>query len=132
MKPTMKKLIMSVFTPALFLPGVLNITADAQHRHWRAQGRVIIVQPFSPVYYPVYEYPVYDPFLWPAYNAAEPFHYLQEKGYKEGRDEGKDDAEDGKPPNPTIHKDFYKSYSPIYRQAFIQGYYDEYRRKMMY
>ena len=128
MRPTLKKLIMSVFAAVVFLPGVSN-TADAQHRHWR--GRIIIVQPYSPVYYPVYEYPVYDPYLRPVY-VVEPFPYLQEKGYKEGRDEGKDDAEDGRPPNPTIHKDFYKSFSPIYRQAFIQGYYDEYRRKMMY
>lgn len=136
MRPTLKKLIMSVFAAVVLLPGVSN-TADAQHkhwRHWRGPGRVIIVQPYSPVYYPVYEYPVYAPYPYmpgPAY-MAEPFSYLQEKGYKEGRDEGKDDAEDGRPPNPTIHKDFYKSYSPIYRQAFIQGYYDEYRRKMMY
>jgi hypothetical protein len=127
----MKKLIISVFVGLTLLPGVSN-TADAQHwRHWREPGRIIIVQPYSPVYYPVFEYPVYDPYLQPIY-VAEPYSYLQEKGYKEGRDEGKDDAEDGKPPNPTIHKDFYKSYSPIYRQAFIQGYYDEYRRKMMY
>jgi hypothetical protein len=137
MRVAMKKLIMSALAALILLPGVAN-TVDAQHghwghrRHWRESGRIIIVQPYSPVYYPVYEYPVYDPYLRPVYNVAEPFPYLQEKGYKEGRDEGKDDAEDGKPPNPTIHKDFYKSYSPIYRQAFIQGYYDEYRRKMMY
>jgi hypothetical protein len=54
---------------------------------------------------------------------AGPLSYLQEKRYKEGRDEGKDDAEDGKPPNTTINKDFYKFFSPVYRQAFIQGYY---------
>src|SRR5688572_3142202 len=121
MRPTMKKLIIGVFASAALLPGVSKITTNGQHRHWRGYGRVIIVQPFSPVYNPVYQYPVYDPYLWPAYNVVEPFSYLQEKGYKEGRDEGKDDAEDGKPPNPTIHKDFYKSYSPLYRQAFIQG-----------
>ena len=129
MRPILKKLIMSVFAAVILLPGVSTITADAQHKHWH--GRVIIVQPYSPVFYPVYEYPVYSPYLWPTY-VVEPFSYLQEKGYEEGRDEGEDDAEDGRPPNPTIHKDFYKSYSPIYRQAFIQGYYDEYRKKMMY
>src|SRR5262245_61410312 len=131
----MKKLIMSVFAAVILLPGVSNIAADAQHEHWRhwpRPGRVIIVQPYSPVYQPVYEYPVYGPYLWPTYDVVEPYSYLQEKGYKEGRDEGEDDAEDGRPPSPTIHKDFYKFYSPIYRQAFIQGYYDEYRRKMMY
>ena len=127
-RPTMKKLIMSVFAAVILLPGVSNIRADAQHRHWRRSGRVIIVQPYSPVFYPVYEYPVYSPYSWPTY-VVEPFSYW---GYEEGRDEGEDDAEDGRPPNPTAHRDFYKSYSPIYRQAFIQGYYDAYRRKMMY
>src|SRR5262245_34768006 len=132
MRLTLKKLIMSIFAAVVLLPGVSNITADAQHRHWRRPVRVIIVQPYSPVYYPVYEYPVYSPYLWPTYNVVEPFPYLQRKGYKEGLDEGKDDAEDGRLPNPTMNKDFYKSFSPVYRQAFIQGYYDGYRRKIMF
>ena len=137
MRPTLKKLIMSVFAAVILLPGVSTITADAQHGHWRRPVRVIVVQPYypvvqpySPVYYPVYD-PYLEPYLWPTYSVVEPFPYLQRKGYKEGRDEGKDDAEDGRLPNPTIHKDFYKSYSPIYRQAFIQGYYDGYRKKLI-
>src|SRR5262249_51238715 len=111
MRQTLKKLIMSLFASVILLPGVSKITADAQYRHWRRSVRVIVVQPYYPVvrqYYPVY-YPAYDPYLWPTYGVVvEPFSYLQEKGYKEGRDEGKDDAEDGRLPNPTIHKDFYK------------------------
>ena len=132
MIPTLKKLIMSLFAAIILLPGVSKITADAQY-YWRRPVRVIVVQPYYPVvrpYYPVY-YPVYNPYLLPTYGVVEPFSYLQEKGYKEGVDEGKDDAEDGRLPNPTIHKDFYKSYSPVYRQAFIQGYYDAYRRKII-
>src|SRR5262252_5160637 len=138
---TLKKLIMSLFAAVILLPGVSKITADAQYRHWRRPVRVIIIQPYRPVvqpyrpvvqqYYPVYYYPIYNPYLWPVYGVAEPFSYLQEKGYKEGRDEGKDDAEDGRLPNPIMHKDFYKSYSPVYRQAFIQGYYDAYRREVI-
>jgi hypothetical protein len=138
MRSTLKKLILSSFAAVTLLPGVLNTRADAQHRNWRATVRIIKVQPNRPVYYnpvyyyPVYGYPVYSPYLWPAYGAVEPpFSYLQEKGYKEGSDEGEDDAEDGKPPNPAAHEDFYKSYSPVYRQAFIQGYYDAYRRKII-
>ena len=137
MRPTLKKLIMSVFAAVILLPGVSNITVDAQHKHWRRPVRVIVVQPYypvvqpySPVYYPVY-YPYREPYLWPTYSVVEPFPYLQEKGYKEGSDEGEDDAEDGRPPNPTIHKDFYKSFSPFYRQAFIQGYYDAYRKEII-
>jgi hypothetical protein len=131
MRPTLKKLIMSLFAAVILLPGVSNITADAQPGYWRRPVRIIIVQPYHPVYYPVYEYPVYGPYLWRTYIVVGPFSHLQEKGYKEGRDEGKDDAEDCRLPNPTIHKGFYKSFSPVYRQAFIQGYYDEYRRKVM-
>ena len=133
MRLTLKKLIMSLFAAVILLPGVSKVTADAQYVYWRRPARVIIIQPYRPVvrpYYPVY-YPVYDPYILPTYSVAEPFSYLQVKGYKEGVDEGKDDAEDGRLPNPTIHKDFYKSYSPVYRQAFIQGYYDAYRRKII-
>ena len=140
MRLTLKKLIMSLFAAVILLPGVSMVTADAQYVYWRRPVRVIIIQPYRPVvqpyypvvrpYYPVY-YPVYDPYILPTYSVAEPFSYLQVKGYKEGVDEGKDDAEDGRLPNPTIHKDFYKSYSPVYRQAFIQGYYDAYRRKII-
>jgi hypothetical protein len=140
MRLTLKKLIMSLFAAGILLPGVSKVTADAQYVYWRRPVRVIIIQPSRPVvrpyypvvqqYYPVY-YPVYDPYILPTYGVAEPFSYLQVKGYKEGVDEGKDDAEDGRLPNPAIHKDFYKSYSPVYRQAFIQGYYDAYRRKII-
>jgi hypothetical protein len=140
MRPTLKKLIMSLFAAVILLPGVSKVTADAQYVYWRRPVRVIIIQPYRPVvrpyypvvqpYYPVY-YPAYDPYILPTYGVVEPFSYLQGKGYKEGVDEGKDDAEDGRLPNPTIHKDFYKSYSPVYRQAFIQGYYDAYRRKII-
>lgn len=140
MRPTLKKLIMSLFAAVILLPGVSKVTADAQYVYWRRPVRVIVVQPSFPVvrsYYPVVRpvypvyYPVYDPYLVPTYGVVEPFSYLQVKGYKEGVDEGKDDAEDGRLPNPIIHKDFYKSFSPVYRQAFIQGYYDAYRRKIM-
>jgi len=129
MGSTLKKLIMSLFAAVIFLPGVSKITADAQYIYWRRPVRVIQVQPYYPVVRPYY--PVYGPYLLPTYDVVGPFYYLQEKGYKEGVDEGKDDAEDGRLPNPTIHKDFYKSYSPVYRQAFIQGYYDAYRRKII-
>ena len=123
MRLTLKKLIMSLFAAVILLPGVSKITADAQYIYWRRPVRIIEVQPYYPVvrpYYPVY-YPVYDPYLLPTYGVVGPFPYLQEKGYKEGVDEGKDDAEDGRLPNPTIHKDFYKSYSPVYLKRLYKG-----------
>jgi hypothetical protein len=136
MRLTLKKLMMSLFAAVILLPGVSKVTADAQHVHWRRPVRVIIIQPYRPLVRPVYPvvqqyYPVYYPYILPTYSVAEPFSYLQAKGYKEGVDEGEDDAEDGRLPNPAIHKDFYKSYSPVYRQAFIQGYYDAYRREII-
>ena len=136
MRLTLKKLIMSLFAAVILLPPISKVAADAQDVYWRRPVRVIIIRPYRPLVRPVYPvvqqyYPDYDPYILPTYSVAEPFPYLQVKGYKEGVDEGKDDAEDGRLPNPAIHKDFYKSYSPIYRQAFIQGYYDAYRRKII-
>ncbi len=130
MRPTLKRLIMILLAAVVLLPGVSNVTANAQHRHKRRPVRVIVVEPYYPTYFPVYE-PIWEPYVWPTYVVAGSAGYLQAWGYREGRDEGKDDAEDGKLPNPTMHKDFYKSFSPFYRQAFIQGYYDGYRKEIV-
>jgi hypothetical protein len=80
MRPTLKKLIMSLFAAVILLPGVSKITADAQYIYWRRPVRIIEVQPYYPVvrpYYPAY-YPVYDPYFLPTYGVVGPFPYLQE------------------------------------------------------
>jgi hypothetical protein len=39
MRPTLKKIIMSVFA-IILLPGVSNITADAQYGHWATLAQI--------------------------------------------------------------------------------------------
>lgn len=125
----LKKLMIGAFAAIILLAGALTTSATAQtfiiKRH-----RVIVYPPvvypiYQPIQYPVYE-PVYYPQNWVLYPVGNDWGW----GYREGRDEGKDDAEDGRGMNPTMHKDFYKSGSYTYRQAFIQGYYDGYWKKI--
>ncbi len=128
MKTNLKKLVISAFASIILLTGVFISSAGAQTFIIR-KHRVIVIPPVQyPVQYPIYQpvQPVYYPNYWVVY----PNSYDWGWGYREGVDEGKDDAEDGKAMNPTIHSDFYKSGSYTYQQAFIQGYYDGYLRKV--
>jgi hypothetical protein len=137
MRQRLKKLIIGAFTAIILLAGALTSSATAQtfiiKRH-----RVIVYPPvvypvYQPVQYPIYQpiqYPVYEPVYYPTNWVVYPVGSDWGWGYREGRDEGKDDAEDGRAMNPTMHNDFYKSGSYTYRQAFIQGYYDGYLRKI--
>jgi hypothetical protein len=61
---------------------------------------------------------------------VEPIAYQREQGYSEGRGEGKDDAKKGRPANPTGHKDYVKSRSLAFREAFVQGYETGYQEKL--
>jgi|SRR5262249_31639633 len=129
MRQQLKKLIIGAFAAIILLAGALTTSATAQafiiKRH-----RVIV---YPPVVYPIYQpiqYPVYEPVYYPRYWIVYPGGNDWSWGYREGRDEGKDDAEDGRMMNPTMHSDFYKSGSYSYRQAFIQGYYDGYLKKI--
>lgn len=131
MKPIMKKLLMSAFAAVILLPGVSTITAAAQGRHYPRPQRVIIYRPYYPIYDPFWD-PFWDPYWWPNYRVVDPIAYNQELGYREGHHEGKKAAKEGRLPNPTNNKDYYKSSSYAYRQAFIQGYYDAYREKRPY
>ena len=131
MRQQLKKLIIGAFAAIILLAGALTTSATAQtfiiKRH-----RVIV---YPPVVYPIYQpiqYPVYEPVYYPRYWIVYPGGNDWSWGYREGRDEGKDDAEDGRMMNPTMHSDFYKSGSYSYRQAFIQGYYDGYLKKIRY
>ena len=155
MRQKVKNLIIVTFAAIILLTGAFSF-ATAQtfiiKRH-----RVIVYPPvvtpvvtpvYQPVVTPVYQpvvTPVYQPIQYPIYQPVqvpiyEPVYTPNwviypgggdwKWGYKEGRDEGKDDARDGRGINPTIHSDFYKSGSYTYRQAFIQGYYDGYWKKI--
>jgi len=128
MRSKIKKLIIGAFAAIILLVGAATTTAQAQE---------VIIRPRRVIVYPTYDpywYPIYDPYWYPVCYTrvcvVNPASYEWSWGYREGRDEGKDDAEDGKPINPAGHKDFYKSGSYAYRQAFIQGYYDGYWKKI--
>ncbi|MGH9940208.1 MAG: hypothetical protein ACREAM_28535 [Blastocatellia bacterium] len=124
MRSKVKRLIIGAFASIVLLTGAVTITAEAQE---------VIVQPRQVIVYPPYgpfRYPIYEPYYYPSCWVVDPTGYQWSWGYKEGRDEGKDDADDGKPINPARHKDFYKSGSCAYRQAFVQGYYDAYWKKI--
>jgi hypothetical protein len=61
---------------------------------------------------------------------VDPVAYQREKGYREGRDEGKDDAKKDRPANAIGHKDYLKSDSIHFREAFVQGYNEGYQQKI--
>ncbi len=130
MKPRVKQIIMGGLAAIMLLSGVLTSTADAQGRviH-RRPPRVIVVRPYNPFWYRRYD-PFWDPF-YPRYQyqMVDPIAYQREQGYNEGRDEGKKDAKKGRPANATGHKDYLKSNSLAYREAFVQGYNERYREE---
>jgi hypothetical protein len=119
MKPnTFKKLSMGALVAIMLLVG-LGTTADAQGRVIRRPRRVIF-------------YRHYDPF-WdyrPSYRVVDPIGSQREQGYSDGLSEGKDDAKEGRAADPQETKKFNKSKSLAYREAFVKGYLDGYRKKM--
>jgi hypothetical protein len=129
MKPKVKQLVIGAFAAIMLLSGVFATTAEAQHRVIRRPPRIIVYRPYNPFWYRRYD-PFWDPFYYPRYTVVDPIAYQREQGYKEGRDEGKEDAKKGRPANPTGHKDYLKSNSLAFREAFVQGYNERYREEM--
>ena len=125
-----KALIMGIALVGTLLLGVGAATADAQNRrrHHRPP-RIIVYRNYNPFWYRHYD-PFWDPFYSSRYRVVDPVAYEREKGYREGRDEGKDDAKKDRPSNATGHKDYLKSDSIHFREAFIQGYNEGYRQKI--
>src|SRR5215471_5682229 len=113
-----KKLVMGAFVGAILLFGAWPVTAQAQ-RVFRGPNRVVIVRR-----------PFYSPFWgWgPYYTYTDPIAYQRETGFSDGRSRGKDDAKHGRPYSPDSHSHYRNSDSATYRDAFIQGYNDGYRR----
>jgi len=87
-----------------------------------------VVRPYNPFWYRRYD-PFWDPFYSTRYRAVDPIAYQREQGYNDGRDEGKKDAKKGRPADPTGHKDYLKSNSLAYREAFVQGYNERFREE---
>lgn len=132
MKPNrVKKLIVGLSLAVMLVAGIGSTTANAQGKQKRVRKppRVIIYRAYDPFWYRRYD-PFWDSYYSPRYRVVDPIAYQKEKGYKEGKDEGEDDAEDGRPANATGHKDYLKSDSIHFREAFIQGYNAGYREEI--
>lgn len=128
MKPKVNQLAIGAFAAIMLLSGVFATTAEAQSRVVRRPPRVIFVRPYYPFWYRRYD-PFWDPFYFPRYRVEDPIAYQREQGYRDGRDEGKKDAKKGRPANPMGHKDYIKSNSLAYREAFVQGYNERFREE---
>ena len=129
MKPRINQLAVCAFAAIMLLSGVFATTAEAQRRVIRRPPRVIFVRPYYPFWYRRYD-PFWDPYYYPRYRVEDPIAYQREQGYRDGRDEGKKDAKKGSPANPKGHKDYIKSNSLAYREAFVQGYNERFREEM--
>jgi hypothetical protein len=113
-----RKLIMGMVVGIMLLIGIGSTTANAQGRGFRRHHWVFF-RPYRPFWGPYTYVRVVDPI------AAQ-----KEQGYNDGRSKGKDDAKEGKEEDPESHKKFDKSKSLAYREAFLQGYADGYRKQM--
>jgi hypothetical protein len=128
-----KKLILGLFLVVAFLFSVGSITASAQgtkgRKVVRRPQRVIVYRTYNPFWYRYYD-PFWDPFYPSRYRVVDPIAYQRERGYREGKDEGEEDAEKGRPANAKGHKDYLKSDSIHFREAFVQGYNEGYREEL--
>jgi hypothetical protein len=117
-----KRLAMGALVALVLLTGFGTATiADAQDRVLRKPRRVIIYRPYRPFYRPYWDR---------TYVVVDPIAQQREEGYSDGRSAGKEDAKEGNEIDPEDHKDFRKSKSLAYREAFLRGYADGYREKM--
>jgi hypothetical protein len=123
----MKQLVIGAFATLTLLSGVFATTASAQGRVFVRPPRVIVYRPFNPFWYQPY-----GPYWgWgPRYTVVDPIAYQREQGYEEGRSKGKEDAKKGRPANAIGQKDYLKSNSLAYREAFVQGYNERYQEKI--
>lgn len=125
-----KSLIAGLFLVVTFVVGVGATTANAQSRRGvRRPARVIVYRPYNPFWYRHYD-PFWSPYYHPRAVVVDPVAYQRELGYREGKNEGEEDAEKGWPSNPEGHKDYLKSDSINFREAFVQGYDRGYREEV--
>ena len=124
-----KGLIIGAFLVTVFVAGIGTTTANAQNRrHGHRPSRIIVIRRYDPFWHRRYD-PFWNPY-YPRYQVVDPIAYQRERGYSEGKDEGKDDAKKGRPADATGHKDYLKSDSIHFREAFIQGYNAGYEEKL--
>lgn|GEM_PF-1157251 len=133
MKPNrVKGLIMGALMALMLTAsfGGLTTTANAQGRVVHRPPRVVYYRPIRP-FWPRYYDPFWSPYWWgPTYTYVDPITAQREEGYREGRDEGKKAAKKGLLADPKGNKDYLKSNSMAYREAFVQGYNERYQEKL--
>jgi hypothetical protein len=129
MKPNrIKKLMMGFFLVITLLAGIGLTTAEAQRRRGvHRPSRIIVYRHYNPFWHRYYD-PFWSPFS-PSYRVVDPIAYEREQGFREGREEGKEDAKKERPANARGHKDYLKSNSLTFREAFVQGYNSGYQEK---
>lgn len=101
-------------------------TGGGYYHGGHGPGRVVVVRPFGSYWYPGY----YNPLWSPYYYGSDPLALQQERGYRDGLDEGRDDAKHGLAADATENKDYLKSNSMAFRDAFVQGYDEGYRERL--
>ena len=130
LRSKVKKLIVGLSLGAMLVVGIGATTADAQgRRRGHRPPRVIYYRIHDPFWYRRYD-PFWDSYYYPRYRVVDPVAYQREKGYNEGKDEGEEDAKKGRSANATGHKDYLKSDSVHFREAFVQGYNAGYREEI--
>jgi hypothetical protein len=117
----MKKLLMGALVAVTFLVGIGSTTAEAHGRGYNRPRRVIFYRPYRPYWGPYWDTTV---------RVVDPIALQKEEGYSDGRSRGKDDAREGRESDPDNHKKFDKSKSLAYREAFLKGYADGYRKQL--
>jgi len=124
MNSGIRKLLLGALTAVTLVIGIGSATTtEAQGRRIVVvrPPRVIITRPYRPFWGPHWDR---------TYTVVDPIGEHREDGYRDGIDKGKDDAKDGLGSNPERHKQFNKSKSLAYRQAFLHGYDEGYRREL--
>jgi len=121
-----KKMILGAFVAVFLMSGVLATRAEAQGRFYRRPRAVIVYRPFNPFWHRRY-----DPFWGPStYTVVDPVAARSEEGFRDGRSQGKKDAKKGLEADPTRNKEYNKSNSLAYRQAFVHGYEQGYHAEL--
>ncbi|MEP7340654.1 MAG: hypothetical protein ABI977_23180 [Acidobacteriota bacterium] len=114
-----KGIVMGLLVAVVFFVSVGSTTASAQGRRYRGHQRVIFYRHYNPFW---------D--TYPIYRVIDPIAALREQGYSDGRSRGKDDAKDGRASTPYDQKQYYKSNSLAYREAFLKGYAEGYHKQI--
>jgi hypothetical protein len=125
-----KRVVVGLFLVVMLASGIGATTADAQdRRRGHRPPRVIIYRHYDPFWHRHYD-PFWDPFYSSRYRVVDPVAYQRETGYREGKNEGERDAKKGRPADARSHKDYRKSDSIHFREAFVQGYDEGYREEI--